>query len=523
MQGLTELEKYLEELEQRAPDAELCKKVRRESASVVDEILNGQSHPGGSAAALHLHPARQAGAQVPSNFLVVPTSSSTSSPNPAPTGSSANSGVTSAVLARMLGLAEKQALFDPHARRDSSSVVEDFFNFEPCPIGKAAAALKPVAAAAVSSSSLPPSSSSPLPSSTWIKQEPGNDKEMDVFDISSTVYDSVMGADLIAGSGGLVLQATTSSLWEDINASISVIDNVSTDTLVVPSSCPLVPSAHGAMAPPPVPAAPSKVKSEPTETGDKPSCQYSKSLCSGRTQSGGLVTAHGALSPFSPASSSSSSPPRTHAQLVNVNAGRLGFPQQQQQQYKSQHHHHHHQQQHQQQQHQQFTPPPPPMSAASPHVVPSMFLPPTPPNSQPASPNSGEFVVRRTPPPPYPGMMGALPQGNIPRPVLSCSPSLSIPLPPMSSAPSSSSSSSACHTPSRARISKPQNTHPGCSTIRYNRKNNPELEKRRIHFCSFPTCRKAYTKSSHLKAHQRIHTGMYYRTASNSQPVLGAG
>lgn len=44
-------------------------------------------------------------------------------------------------------------------------------------------------------------------------------------------------------------------------------------------------------------------------------------------------------------------------------------------------------------------------------------------------------------------------------------------------------------------------------TQKYNRRNNPELEKRRIHHCDFPGCTKVYTKSSHLKAHQRIHTG----------------
>ncbi|XP_071446280.1 LOW QUALITY PROTEIN: Krueppel-like factor 2 [Hetaerina americana] len=47
----------------------------------------------------------------------------------------------------------------------------------------------------------------------------------------------------------------------------------------------------------------------------------------------------------------------------------------------------------------------------------------------------------------------------------------------------------------------------GPPVVKYNRRNNPELEKRRIHHCDFPGCTKVYTKSSHLKAHQRIHTG----------------
>ncbi|KAK2168816.1 hypothetical protein LSH36_14g12011 [Paralvinella palmiformis] len=110
----------------------------------------------------------------------------------------------------------------------------------------------------------------------------------------------------------------------------------------------------------------------------------------------------------------------------------------------------------------------------------------TPPGSLPGSPDHSS-AKPTPPPPPYPELAKTpgtaivtipTPEGSVP---------IAIPVTPVTG--------------------RPRATHPGCTTIKYNRKNNPELEKRRIHYCDFPGCRKAYTKSSHLKAHQRIHTG----------------
>ena len=99
-----------------------------------------------------------------------------------------------------------------------------------------------------------------------------------------------------------------------------------------------------------------------------------------------------------------------------------------------------------------------------PVVLQSIAFPPTPPDSQPSSPNQqqrreqqGQQDVRQTPPPPYPGV-----------PILPATPVDVVTMGLVTS------------------TGKPRQTHPGCTTIKYNRKNNPDLEKRRIHYCEFP-------------------------------------
>jgi hypothetical protein len=450
--------------------------------NVLDKYLPTRDMP---QTPLHLKKTRRESASVIDDFFCFGDPLKIKAPSAPQSGSAktATAAATAAAAAKMLTQAEKQALFsdDENARRQSSSIIEEFFGIGP----------------------------DDKATEKWIKQEPTvaldalDTDPMEVFDIDSTMYESVMAQTNVANLAPFVAAdssaapnvrapngvITSDAMWEDLTASMDMVNNhMPCDTATSTCNSNMMNRQNG------IPT----IKSEPMDCEMKPSCQFGRSAMAPaiptttvenflfdtsnhyRISSGDLernavslagvptfsnIPGTSVKTTFSPSPCSSNSQvviqhstsSSCSGGVVNIGGGHhvpstSGFmcPSTSQHLNKS---------------HNSMAG----FSTASPapHVVPNLFLPPTPPNSQPGSPSTD--AIRRTPPPPYPG------NTHIPRPVISPAPS-SIPVTISMITPSSRSD----------RPRKQPVTHPGCSTIKYNRKNNPELEKRRIHFCSFP-------------------------------------
>ena len=113
-------------------------------------------------------------------------------------------------------------------------------------------------------------------------------------------------------------------------------------------------------------------------------------------------------------------------------------------------------------------------------------LPPTPPDSQPGSPSEGSPIhCQVTPILPYTVELIAQCAGSEAHTDTATDPSRFSPAHKrgVTSPTSDEKSVPVILTPVTQR---PRRTHPGCTTIKYNRKNNPDLDRRRVHFCEFP-------------------------------------
>ncbi|CAB1459067.1 unnamed protein product [Pleuronectes platessa] len=147
------------------------------------------------------------------------------------------------------------------------------------------------------------------------------------------------------------------------------------------------------------------------------------------------------------------------------------------------------------------------------------YLPPSPPNSEPPSPDRGkELLHNLSPPPSYEASIASKLTFQTHNPVDPRQTSSVAPI----QGPHQNTSVRSVQSPGVGPLQRssltPVHRAPGVgplspmlgtesASLRFNRRNNPDLERRRIHHCDVPGCKKVYTKSSHLKAHLRTHTG----------------
>ncbi|XP_029306078.1 Krueppel-like factor 5 isoform X2 [Cottoperca gobio] len=162
-------------------------------------------------------------------------------------------------------------------------------------------------------------------------------------------------------------------------------------------------------------------------------------------------------------------------------------------------HHHHHHHHHQQIQHTSTSTIHTPF-----HDLPQVpYLPPSPPSSEPGSPDrQKELLHTMSPPPSYAATIASKMAGSTPG--IGPGPGTGSLAMPITTGPTPVPGQAAGLPQAPATTPTPAQT---TMSARYNRRNNPDLEKRRIHHCDYPGCKKVYTKSSHLKAHLRTHTG----------------